>query len=153
MEYIPNIDEVHYIESAGYSNRSILQIKELLLERGGVKKIIIITHDNGNYREHALAISYGQNPLVVATPEFASGYIGVGPQVFSRLVSLISSHCNNIEEIEVEFEMYIRLAYQRFSSADLKEVWNAVPIKPSRVKDYILDKTALNKAFYWDVGG
>jgi hypothetical protein len=135
---VPPIDllaGIEYVGVAGISKECQDGVSRLLQYGDQITHARILSSPS----DHCLLLSVNCGDIVAVKSGFTSGYLGEGPRTFSYVLEVLQAQGVNIEEYTVSPEMIERLDMSSLTSADLKTIDTAKPVRGSRWRDYLLE--------------
>jgi hypothetical protein len=126
---------IEYVGLAGISRECQDGVLRLLQYGTEITRVRILSTS----KDHCLLLTVDVGDLVAVKSGFSSGYRGEGPRTFSYVLEVLEGHGVNIDEYIVPQEMIERLDMSSLTSADLKAIDAAKPVRPSRWHDYIFE--------------
>jgi Protein of unknown function (Hypoth_ymh) len=90
--------------------------------------------------EHAFLLTSDLGDVKAIKSGFSSGYGGAGPTAFSYVLQLLEAHGVEIEEYIVDKAILERLDQSALTSADMRVIDAAKPLRPSRWHYYMLQQ-------------
>lgn len=129
----PVLAGIEYVGIAGVSAPCKGAVVRLLQCGVRVTKMRILSAS----KNHCLLLTADSGDLVAVKSGFASGYVGEGPRTFSFVVQLIDEHGADIEEYDVDAKLLDRLDMSALTTADIRRIDRARPIRPARWPDYV----------------
>lgn len=136
---------LQYLGLAGISSACLDGVMRLLQYGDSIKHARILSCDNA----HCLLLTINVEDLVVVGSGFSSGYGGEGPRTFSQALRLLDNHGAEIDEIVIEQEILDKIDSTYLTKADVEEITNARPMRPSRWYRYIWDDD--RQKTVWDI--
>lgn len=136
---------LQYLGLAGTSSECLNGVMRLLQYGDSIKHVRILSCENA----HCLLLTVNAGDLIVIGSGFSSGYGGEGPRTFSQALRLLDKHGAEIDEIVIEQEILDRIDSTSLTKADVEEVTNARPVRPSRWYRYIWDEDRQQSV--WDI--
>jgi len=130
---------IQYAGIPGSSSDCRDAVTRLLQYGDRITQARILTHDN----EHAFLLTVNEGDQIIIKSGFASGYGGEGPSTFSYVLQLLEACSVEIDEFAVTEEFIQRVEYSCLRASDLSALARQRPVRPSRWRDYILDR-------HWD---
>jgi hypothetical protein len=127
---------LEYHGVAGATADCVKAVMRLIQYGETIKRARIVSSDS----DHCLLLWTDIGDCIAIKSGFASGYGGEGPRGFSCVLQLLSSHGVEIDECEVHEVVLGRIDDSALTTADLKKIESAKPVRPSRWHDYILEE-------------
>ena len=127
---------VQYAGIPGSSSDCRDAVTRLLQYGDRITQAKILTHDN----EHAFLLTVNEGDQIIIKSGFASGYGGTGPSTFSYVLQLLEACGVEIDEFAVTEEFIHRVEYSCLRASDLATLDRQRPVRPSRWRDYILER-------------
>lgn len=136
MESIPSAADLNYVGSGGITDHCLKAIARFIQYGDQINTVAILSYCTGGHGRHGLLLNINYNNTVAVKCGFTSGYSGSGPSGFSAVLSLLSRHCDEIDEFAVEEGVLERLDACRLTQDDLDTIARTRPVRPASWHDY-----------------
>ncbi len=132
-----SLAQIQYHGSAGITESCLMAVSRIIHFGEIIKKASLLSYFDGNCGAHSLLLEVDPYTSIAIKSGFSSGYRGEGPSGLSTVLKLLIRHNVEIDEYDINRDIYERLDASCLLSSDLDAIKKQRPIRPIRYYDYI----------------